>query len=182
MAKVTKKQKALVEKLGDNQKLHGVDDAIAYTEAPEAGRALMKQRLRWTFGTLQAVWKHRDTFARWRYGTLGCVALPNIFLFQIVLPLVSPFGGVCCALRGLLIARAINVDVAIQSFIALSYAAAAGRPARTARSRAARARSRVESSIGKAELASLTISGISVQPSTTASHPCSFRRAITSWK
>ena len=35
-------------------------------------------------------WKHRDTLGRPRYGTLGWVALPNIFLFQLLLPLFSP--------------------------------------------------------------------------------------------
>jgi len=34
--------------------------------------------------------KHRDTAGKARYGTLGWIAIPNIFLFQIILPLVSP--------------------------------------------------------------------------------------------
>src|SRR5262249_10042091 len=64
--------------------------AIAWTEAPETPTALVRQRFRWTFGTLQSFWKHRDTLFRPKYGTLGCVALPNIFVFQILLPLISP--------------------------------------------------------------------------------------------
>ena len=51
---------------------------------------LIRQRFRWTYGTLQSVWKHRDTLFRPRYGSLGFIALPNVFLFQILLPLVSP--------------------------------------------------------------------------------------------
>jgi len=66
------------------------EDAIGRTEVPDTVEALIRQRFRWTFGTLQAVWKHRDTTAKPRYGTLGWVAIPNIFLFQIVLPMVSP--------------------------------------------------------------------------------------------
>jgi cellulose synthase/poly-beta-1,6-N-acetylglucosamine synthase-like glycosyltransferase len=66
------------------------EDAIGWTEAPETAEALIRQRFRWTFGTLQSFWKHRDTLGRPRYGTLGWVALPNIFLFQLLLPLVSP--------------------------------------------------------------------------------------------
>ena len=65
------------------------DLALAYTEAPTTANGLMRQRFRWSFGILQAVWK------RWRLfghkGTLGKVALPNILIFQILLPLVSPF-------------------------------------------------------------------------------------------
>ena len=66
------------------------EEAIAWTEAPETPVALIRQRFRWTFGTLQSFWKHSGTLFRPKYGTLGWVALPNIFIFQIVLPLVSP--------------------------------------------------------------------------------------------
>ncbi|HMI53062.1 MAG TPA: glycosyltransferase [Candidatus Saccharimonadales bacterium] len=66
------------------------EEAIAWTEAPETPGALIRQRFRWTFGTLQTFWKHRDTLLRPKYGTLGFVALPNIFVFQLVLPLISP--------------------------------------------------------------------------------------------
>jgi peptidoglycan-N-acetylglucosamine deacetylase len=66
------------------------EDAIGRTEVPDTVDALIRQRFRWTFGTLQAVWKHRDAVGKPRYGTLGWVAIPNIFLFQIILPLVSP--------------------------------------------------------------------------------------------
>ncbi len=66
------------------------EEAIGWTEAPETASALVKQRFRWTFGTLQSFWKHRDTLGRTKYGTLGWIALPNIFLFQLLLPLFSP--------------------------------------------------------------------------------------------
>ena len=65
------------------------DQALAYTEAPTNANGLMRQRFRWSFGILQAVFKHRAVFAR--KGVLGWIALPNILVFQILLPLVSPF-------------------------------------------------------------------------------------------
>ena len=64
------------------------DMALAYTEAPTNANGLMRQRFRWSFGILQAVYKHRRVVAR--KGALGWVALPNIVIFQILLPLVSP--------------------------------------------------------------------------------------------
>ncbi|HEY4904879.1 MAG TPA: glycosyltransferase [Candidatus Sulfotelmatobacter sp.] len=64
------------------------DMALAFTEAPTNANGLMRQRFRWSFGILQAVYKHRGVFAR--KGALGFVALPNILIFQILLPLVSP--------------------------------------------------------------------------------------------
>jgi cellulose synthase/poly-beta-1,6-N-acetylglucosamine synthase-like glycosyltransferase/spore germination protein YaaH/peptidoglycan/xylan/chitin deacetylase (PgdA/CDA1 family) len=66
------------------------EEAVAWTEAPETAGALIRQRFRWTFGTLQSFWKHGDTLLRPKYGTLGWIALPNIFVFQLVLPLISP--------------------------------------------------------------------------------------------
>jgi cellulose synthase/poly-beta-1,6-N-acetylglucosamine synthase-like glycosyltransferase/peptidoglycan/xylan/chitin deacetylase (PgdA/CDA1 family) len=66
------------------------EEAIAWTEAPETPRQLIRQRFRWTFGTLQSFWKHSGTLFRPRYGTLGWIALPNIFVFQLALPLISP--------------------------------------------------------------------------------------------
>jgi cellulose synthase/poly-beta-1,6-N-acetylglucosamine synthase-like glycosyltransferase len=65
------------------------DQALAFTEAPVSANGLARQRFRWSFGILQAVYKHRAGLAR--KGALGWVALPNIIVFQILLPLVSPF-------------------------------------------------------------------------------------------
>jgi cellulose synthase/poly-beta-1,6-N-acetylglucosamine synthase-like glycosyltransferase/peptidoglycan/xylan/chitin deacetylase (PgdA/CDA1 family)/spore germination protein YaaH len=73
-------------------------DAIAYTEAPEDGKSLAKQRFRWSFGTLQAAWKHRDALFVPKYGTLGFVALPGIWIFQVLLSSLSPFAEVAMIL------------------------------------------------------------------------------------
>jgi cellulose synthase/poly-beta-1,6-N-acetylglucosamine synthase-like glycosyltransferase/peptidoglycan/xylan/chitin deacetylase (PgdA/CDA1 family)/spore germination protein YaaH len=65
------------------------DRALAFTEAPATARGLMRQRFRWSFGTLQAIYKHQAAFLKNR--AMGLFALPNILVFQILLPLVSPF-------------------------------------------------------------------------------------------
>jgi peptidoglycan-N-acetylglucosamine deacetylase len=65
------------------------DRALAFTEAPINARGLMRQRFRWSFGTLQAVFKHKAAFRT--NSAMGLFALPNIIIFQILLPLVSPF-------------------------------------------------------------------------------------------
>jgi biofilm PGA synthesis N-glycosyltransferase PgaC len=63
------------------------DEAVAFTEAPESVDALLKQRVRWMFGTVQALWRHRDMVLRPRFGWLGMLIMPMAAL-QIVLPLV----------------------------------------------------------------------------------------------
>ena len=68
--------------------------AISYTEAPETIRMFMRQRYRWSFGVLQSAWKHRDTFLNPRYKAFGMVAMPNILLFQVLLPLFAPLADI----------------------------------------------------------------------------------------
>jgi cellulose synthase/poly-beta-1,6-N-acetylglucosamine synthase-like glycosyltransferase/peptidoglycan/xylan/chitin deacetylase (PgdA/CDA1 family)/spore germination protein YaaH len=64
--------------------------ALAWTEAPEGVRPLMRQRFRWAFGTLQCLWKHRDLVFNPQYGALGWFSLPSIWFFQIVLVALTP--------------------------------------------------------------------------------------------
>jgi peptidoglycan-N-acetylglucosamine deacetylase len=65
------------------------DRSLAFTEAPINASGLMRQRFRWSFGILQAVWKHKAAFVRNK--AMGLFALPNIVIFQMLLPMVSPF-------------------------------------------------------------------------------------------
>jgi peptidoglycan/xylan/chitin deacetylase (PgdA/CDA1 family)/GT2 family glycosyltransferase len=65
-------------------------DARAYTEAPETVAGLLKQRFRWSFGTLQCLWKHREGLFDPGHKVLGYVALPQIWVFQIVLTAIAP--------------------------------------------------------------------------------------------
>jgi cellulose synthase/poly-beta-1,6-N-acetylglucosamine synthase-like glycosyltransferase/spore germination protein YaaH/peptidoglycan/xylan/chitin deacetylase (PgdA/CDA1 family) len=65
-------------------------DARAYTEAPQTVEGLLKQRFRWSFGTLQCLWKHRESTFNTKRPILGFVALPQIWLFQIFLATAAP--------------------------------------------------------------------------------------------
>jgi cellulose synthase/poly-beta-1,6-N-acetylglucosamine synthase-like glycosyltransferase/peptidoglycan/xylan/chitin deacetylase (PgdA/CDA1 family) len=77
-----------VRKLG--YKIGYEEDAIGLTEAPDSFRDLAKQRFRWSFGTLQCMWKHKNALFNRRYGLLGFVAMPNVWIFQVFFPLISP--------------------------------------------------------------------------------------------
>ena len=67
-----------------------VPGAVAYTEVPETLRQLGRQRNRWAFGTLQSLWKHRSATLNPRAGALGLVAIPGLWIAQIIFPLVAP--------------------------------------------------------------------------------------------
>jgi cellulose synthase/poly-beta-1,6-N-acetylglucosamine synthase-like glycosyltransferase len=64
--------------------------AVAWTEAPASFRALAKQRFRWAYGTLQCLWKYRRLTFNPRFGALGMIALPQVWLFQIGLTALAP--------------------------------------------------------------------------------------------
>lgn len=64
--------------------------AIAWTEAPASFRALAKQRFRWAYGTLQCLWKYRRLTFNPRFGALGMIALPQVWMFQIGLTALAP--------------------------------------------------------------------------------------------
>jgi cellulose synthase/poly-beta-1,6-N-acetylglucosamine synthase-like glycosyltransferase len=68
------------------------EDARAWTEAPSTFRGLWRQRYRWSYGTMQAVWKHKRAIVSRdpRQRRIGRRALPHLILFQIVLPAAAP--------------------------------------------------------------------------------------------
>jgi cellulose synthase/poly-beta-1,6-N-acetylglucosamine synthase-like glycosyltransferase/peptidoglycan/xylan/chitin deacetylase (PgdA/CDA1 family) len=66
------------------------DQAIGLTEAPDTVKNFIKQRFRWMYGMMQTAWKHHDIFLRPRYGALGFFSIPNLLIFQIFFPLISP--------------------------------------------------------------------------------------------
>ncbi|WP_326655224.1 MULTISPECIES: glycosyltransferase [unclassified Streptomyces] len=65
--------------------------ARAWTEAPETVQQLWSQRYRWSYGTMQAIWKHRGALVeRGASGRFGRVGLPLVSLFMVLAPLLAP--------------------------------------------------------------------------------------------
>lgn len=82
-------------------------EAISYTEAPETMKQFLKQRFRWSFGVMQCFWKHRQAVFNPQYKNFGMVALPNIFIYQIILPFLAPLADL--VLLSSLIAAAFSI-------------------------------------------------------------------------
>ncbi len=64
--------------------------AVAYTEAPDTLRALVRQRIRWAFGTLQCLWKHRDLTGSFKHPGLGWFSLPSMWFCHVFLVALIP--------------------------------------------------------------------------------------------
>ena len=76
--------------LEDGWRIAFEENARAYTETPETFRSLLKQRFRWTYGTLQCLWKHRSAMFSTKQKTLGFIAMPFMWLFQYIFQTFCP--------------------------------------------------------------------------------------------
>jgi cellulose synthase/poly-beta-1,6-N-acetylglucosamine synthase-like glycosyltransferase/peptidoglycan/xylan/chitin deacetylase (PgdA/CDA1 family) len=90
----------------EGYRVHFDPAAVAWTEAPATVGGLAKQRFRWAYGTLQCLWKYRGITFNADYGELGLVALPQVWLFQILLTTLAPVADLLLVWQ--LIAEYIN--------------------------------------------------------------------------
>ncbi|TJZ42894.1 glycosyltransferase [Streptomyces piniterrae] len=100
------------------------ETAIAWTEVPTSLRQLWRQRYRWCYGTLQAMWKHRRAVVgvgpAGRFGRRG---LSYLALFQVALPLIAPVIDIVALYGALFLEPLQSVGVWL-SFLALQLACA----------------------------------------------------------
>ncbi|MEU9245433.1 bifunctional polysaccharide deacetylase/glycosyltransferase family 2 protein [Streptomyces sp. NPDC048385] len=95
------------------------EGAVAWTEAPASLGALWRQRYRWCYGTLQAMWKHRGALVqRGSAGKLGRRGLAYLLLFQVLLPLLAPVVDVF-ALYGLVFLDPLRITALWLAFLLL---------------------------------------------------------------
>lgn len=70
-----------------------VPDPMCWTEVPADLKSLGRQRARWQKGLLQVLWDNRDMLFRPRYGRIGSFAMPYLWLFELLAPVVE-VGGI----------------------------------------------------------------------------------------
>lgn len=85
-------------------RIHFVPDPVCWTEAPSDLKSLGRQRARWQKGLLDALLPHVDMLFRPRYGRIGFFALPYLWIFELLAPVVE-LGGILT----ILLAAALGV-------------------------------------------------------------------------
>ncbi len=78
---------------GEDYSIQFVPDPVCWTEVPSDLRSLGRQRARWHKGLLDVLWPNRDMLFRPRYGLIGCLALPYLWLFELLAPVIE-IGGI----------------------------------------------------------------------------------------
>jgi cellulose synthase/poly-beta-1,6-N-acetylglucosamine synthase-like glycosyltransferase/peptidoglycan/xylan/chitin deacetylase (PgdA/CDA1 family) len=92
-------------------------DAIAWTEAPSSLRQLWRQRYRWSYGTMQAMWKHRRAIIdNGPSGRFGRYCLTYLTLFHVLLPLIAPVVDVF-SVYGLVFLNPVKVTLFWLTFV-----------------------------------------------------------------
>ena len=89
---VARLHRHLLEK-GEDYSIQFVPDPVCWTEVPSDLRSLGRQRARWHKGLLDVLWPNRDMLFRPRYGLIGCLALPYLWLFELLAPVIE-IGGI----------------------------------------------------------------------------------------
>ena len=99
-------------------------DARAWTEAPTTWRQLWRQRHRWCYGTMQAVWKHRGAMLEGgTSGKLGRRGLPYLLAFQVLLPLLAPIIDIA-AVYSILFLPSAEMTLVWLAFLGVQYVSA----------------------------------------------------------
>lgn len=68
-----------------------VPDAACWTEAPENLSGLARQRTRWQRGALEVYFRHQDIMLNRRYGRIGFIGMPMVFIIDVISPLLELF-------------------------------------------------------------------------------------------
>ena len=79
-----------------------IPDPVSWTEAPETLKILGNQRARWQRGSLETFFKHRDMFLNPRYGRIGFLGMGQVYIVDVIGPLVEVMGYVLVPLLWLL--------------------------------------------------------------------------------
>jgi cellulose synthase/poly-beta-1,6-N-acetylglucosamine synthase-like glycosyltransferase len=77
---------------GSDYEIRFVPDPMCWTEVPSDLRSLGRQRARWQKGLMDVLWSTRSMLFRPRYGRIGCIALPYLWLFELLAPLLEALG------------------------------------------------------------------------------------------
>ena len=87
---------------GADYRIEFVPDPVCWTEVPSDLRSLGRQRARWHKGLLDVLWPNRDMLFRARYGRIGWLALPYLWVFELLAPIIEATGIVTIAIAACL--------------------------------------------------------------------------------
>jgi len=79
-----------------------IPDPTCWTEVPSDLKSLARQRARWHKGLVDALWPNRDMLFRRRFGRVGWLILPYMWMFELFAPVVEAVGYTTMILAAIL--------------------------------------------------------------------------------
>jgi cellulose synthase/poly-beta-1,6-N-acetylglucosamine synthase-like glycosyltransferase len=71
-----------------------IPEPLCWTEAPSSLKILGSQRNRWTRGTIDTIFLHKDLFLNPKYGVMGMLSFPYWVFFEWLAPIIEA-SGIC---------------------------------------------------------------------------------------
>ena len=89
-----------------------VPDVICWTRAPKIKEHLRSQRMRWMYGALQSLSKHKDLAYNRKNFLIGWLSFPHFVFIEAIAPIIELLGIICiltAAITGILSYQAVLV-------------------------------------------------------------------------
>jgi cellulose synthase/poly-beta-1,6-N-acetylglucosamine synthase-like glycosyltransferase len=96
-----------------------VPDPTCWTEVPSDLKSLARQRARWQQGLLDTLWRNRDMLLRRRYGRIGMLLLPYLWVFELFEPVMELAGYLTIVVAAVM--GSLSLHLAFQ-FLLFGYA------------------------------------------------------------
>lgn len=110
-------RKMLEEKRGYS--IAFVPDPVCWTEVPPTVKSLARQRARWHKGLIDTLWPNRDMLFRRKYGRIGWLAFPYMWIFEFFAPVLEIVGLAAIALAGILglLSRTFFIEFLVYGYL-----------------------------------------------------------------
>lgn len=94
-------------------------DPVCWTEVPPTAKSLGRQRARWHKGLLDTLWPNRDMLFRRKYGRIGWLALPYMWIFEFFAPVLEIAGLAAIALAAVLgmLSRTFCIEFLVYGYL-----------------------------------------------------------------
>lgn len=94
-------------------------DPVCWTEVPPDAKSLGRQRARWHKGLIDTLWPHRDMLFRRKYGRIGWIAFPYMWVFEFFAPVLEIVGLAAIALAGILglLSRTFFIEFLVYGYL-----------------------------------------------------------------
>lgn len=94
-------------------------DPVCWTEVPPTAKSLGRQRARWHKGLLDTLWPNRDMLFRRKYGRIGWLAFPYMWIFEFFAPVLEIVGLAAIALAAILglLSRTFFIEFLVYGYL-----------------------------------------------------------------